>query len=139
MQQFRNPFGTNVMGSVGDPFTPTAVPSFDDVFGPTPVGYGSRPILPRTYGASMAPPMTTHRDSAATDHRDSNTSALSDMNLFSRNNSVTNGTAVAMPNPSRQAMQQSKVDELIGAGNGEDDFNPADFIDEAMLRLGEEV
>lgn len=151
-QTFRDPFAPNPVGSFGGTYGPPLVGSFGDPYGTPPVGYVSQGNLPGAYGASMAPPMIPHRDSGATiphrdsngstmspSHRDSNTTALSEMNLFSRNNSVTAGTAVAMPNPTRQAIEQHKVQDLIGAGDVEGEFNPAEFVNEAMLRLGEFV
>ncbi|KEF54900.1 uncharacterized protein A1O9_09343 [Exophiala aquamarina CBS 119918] len=134
--------------SFRDPFTGTAVDSFGDPFTTTSVGYAPQGTFPGMYGTRMAPPSIPHRGSTAPHgdsdasamspfHRDSNASALSEMNMVNRNNSVSAGTTIAMPNPAHQAMYQNKVEELAGIGNAEE-FNPTEFVNEAMLRLGEE-
>lgn len=117
------PDGTPVM--MDNMNQPIIQRTYGDIFAPTPMDYFAQTAdMPGMYDAAIAPSFAVRNDSVAT--------GTTGVTMTSRNNSVIAGTTVAMPGAHLPTMDQTTIEDLIRAGNLEEDYQPDEFFSEAL-------
>jgi hypothetical protein len=126
MSMWMMPNGTPAM--MANMNQPVIQRTYGDIFAPTPMGYLPQAAdMSGMYDAAIAPSFAGRHDSVATAM-----TGMTGVTTNSRNNSVTAGPTVAMPNALLPTMNETTIEDLIGAGNLEEEFQPDEFFSEAV-------